>query len=200
MKKLIVSCLLMTATMTVVFAQSAKVVSAFNYLKSGDFEQAKSNINEAINDPKTGVQAKTWYYRGAIYEAIYGDTSFRRKNPDALAEAVKSYEKAMEIDPKNQWKSEIQQGLNDCANYAYNDGVAYRFVTDRKDSLFIRNEEASFQFEKDHKAYFPYATDPRSPDRPRPSKPGPGAGPGRPCASAGVPPAAAVPAPAGSRG
>ena len=124
MKKLIISSLMVVAVATCVNAQSAKVVSAFNYLKSGDFEQAKSAINEASNDPKTGAQAKTCYYRGAIYEAIYGDTSYRKKNPDALTQAVNSYKKAMEIDPKNQWKTEIQQGLNDCANYAYNDGVA----------------------------------------------------------------------------
>lgn len=42
---------------------------------------------------------------------------------------------------------------------AYNDGVAYRLITNRKDNLTINNETASFQFEKDFKGYFPYVRD-----------------------------------------
>src|SRR4051812_20160257 len=104
-------------------AQAAKVVSAYNYLRDLDFEQARQSIDEAITDAKTGSQAKTWYYRGAIYEQLYIDTNLRKKYPDALPEAIKSYEKAMEIDPKNQWKDQIQQGLIDCGSYLYNEGV-----------------------------------------------------------------------------
>ena len=124
MKKHIISGLIFLVSVSACVAQNAKVVSAFNYLKEGDFAQAKSTINEAIQDPKTGAQAKTWFYRGAIYEALYGDTAFRKKNPDALTEAIRSYQKAMELDPKNQWKDQIQQGLIDCAGYSYNEGVA----------------------------------------------------------------------------
>lgn len=124
MKKHLISVLIVLVSVSASVAQNAKVVTAFNYLKSGDFEEAKSAINEAIQDPKTGAQAKTWFYRGAIYEALYGDTTFRKKNPDALAEAIRSYQKAMEIDPKNQWKDQIQQGLIECAGYLFNEGVA----------------------------------------------------------------------------
>ena len=44
---------------------------------------------------------------------------------------------------------------------AYNDGVAYRFVTDRKDSLVISRENAVFNFDQDYKAFLPYVRDPR---------------------------------------
>jgi alpha-glucosidase len=44
---------------------------------------------------------------------------------------------------------------------AYNDGVAYRFVTARKDSLVIANEEAQFNFSQDHNSFIPYVRDPR---------------------------------------
>jgi tetratricopeptide (TPR) repeat protein len=124
MKKGLFAFALMMLAASASYGQSAKVVSAFNYLKSGDFDLAKTSINEAIQDPKTGAQAKTWYYRGAIYQAIYGDSAYHKKSPEALTEAVKSYEKALEIDPKNQWKEEIKLGLSDCANYAFNEGVA----------------------------------------------------------------------------
>ncbi|MDJ1496004.1 glycoside hydrolase family 97 protein [Cytophagaceae bacterium DM2B3-1] len=47
---------------------------------------------------------------------------------------------------------------------AYNDGVAYRFFTTRKDSLTIENEEAGFHFREDYQAYIPYVNDPHNND------------------------------------
>jgi alpha-glucosidase len=41
----------------------------------------------------------------------------------------------------------------------YDDGVAYRFATARKDSLTVKNEEANFNFGKDHMAFIPYVND-----------------------------------------
>ena len=42
---------------------------------------------------------------------------------------------------------------------AYNDGVAYRFFTKKKDSIIIQSEEANFNFDKDYQAFIPYARD-----------------------------------------
>ncbi|MHA6249605.1 glycoside hydrolase family 97 protein [Pontibacter sp. CAU 1760] len=39
---------------------------------------------------------------------------------------------------------------------AYNDGVAYRFVTSRKKDFEVKNEEATFNFAADHTAIVPY--------------------------------------------
>lgn len=47
---------------------------------------------------------------------------------------------------------------------AYNDGVAYRFFTSKKGQIIIENEEANFNFSKDHKAYVPYVRDLREND------------------------------------
>ncbi len=49
-------------------------------------------------------------------------------------------------------------------NYAltfrvYNDGVAYRFETQHKNELTIKNETANFNFTADHKAFIPYMWD-----------------------------------------
>ncbi len=44
---------------------------------------------------------------------------------------------------------------------AYNDGVAYRFFTNKKDSVFVQSEQASFAFDNDYTSLFPYANDPR---------------------------------------
>jgi alpha-glucosidase len=48
---------------------------------------------------------------------------------------------------------------------AYNDGVAYRFFTNRKDSLVIKKEEANFNFNKDYKTLVPYVRDLREHDK-----------------------------------
>lgn len=42
---------------------------------------------------------------------------------------------------------------------AYNDGVAYRFFTSKKEQIVIESEEANFNFSKDHKAFIPYVRD-----------------------------------------
>ena len=39
---------------------------------------------------------------------------------------------------------------------AYNEGMAYRFVSTGKDDFIVKNEEATFNFDKDYKAYIPY--------------------------------------------
>lgn len=44
---------------------------------------------------------------------------------------------------------------------AYNDGVAYRFVTGRKDSLTITSEGVNLNFDNDYKTFIPYVREPR---------------------------------------
>ena len=47
----------------------------------------------------------------------------------------------------------------------YNDGVAYRFFTNRKDSLVINSENAEFNFAGDPDAYVAYSNDPHENDK-----------------------------------
>ena len=48
---------------------------------------------------------------------------------------------------------------------AYNEGVAYRFFTKKKDSIIIQSEEANFNFDKDYQAFIPYTRDLRDHDK-----------------------------------
>lgn len=48
---------------------------------------------------------------------------------------------------------------------AYNDGVAYRFFTDMKGDLNIKNEEANFNFKNDDKTFLPFVNDYRHKDK-----------------------------------
>ncbi|GAA3973282.1 glycoside hydrolase family 97 protein [Mucilaginibacter dorajii] len=48
---------------------------------------------------------------------------------------------------------------------AYDDGVAYRFITQKKGEITIANEEANFNFKDDDKAFLPFVNDFRNKDK-----------------------------------
>ncbi|WP_259067013.1 glycoside hydrolase family 97 protein [Mucilaginibacter sp. X4EP1] len=48
---------------------------------------------------------------------------------------------------------------------AYNDGVAYRFFTQKKDNITVVNEEANFNFKEDDEAFLPFVNDYRNKDK-----------------------------------
>lgn len=125
MKKVLLFVLLITVCFGTGFSQSAQVVSAWNYVKYGQFEDAKTAINQAAKDPKTSTWPKTWFYRGSIYLAIYNDTAFKKNNPDALPESIMSFKKSMEVSAggKNEYKDQILAGLQECALNSFNEGV-----------------------------------------------------------------------------
>ncbi len=43
----------------------------------------------------------------------------------------------------------------------YDDGAAYRFFSDGKDSIVVRSERAEFNFDKDYRVLLPYVREPR---------------------------------------
>ncbi|MEI9947392.1 MAG: glycoside hydrolase family 97 catalytic domain-containing protein [Chitinophagaceae bacterium] len=48
---------------------------------------------------------------------------------------------------------------------AYNDGVAYRFIINRKEDMVIRSEQAEFNFDKDYTVLIPHVSDLRGKER-----------------------------------
>jgi alpha-glucosidase len=48
---------------------------------------------------------------------------------------------------------------------AYNDGAAYRFVTEKKGEIIVKSEDANFNFADDYKAFIPYVNDMRGGER-----------------------------------
>jgi alpha-glucosidase len=48
---------------------------------------------------------------------------------------------------------------------AYDDGVAYRFFTTRKEPMIVQSEQAEFNFDRDYKAYIPHTSDLRGGER-----------------------------------
>ncbi|MBE0640669.1 MAG: tetratricopeptide repeat protein, partial [Bacteroidales bacterium] len=107
------------------FAQSAKVVSAYNYLRNNQLDKAREAIEPAISHEKTMGDPKTWFYRGNVYLAIQlaQEPEFQALKTNALQISEESYNKALELDAKEQYKPEILQRYPIIAEQYYNQGV-----------------------------------------------------------------------------
>lgn len=102
-------------SVTTGFAQKGKVSSAQSYKDGGKLDKAVEAIESTIdpsNDKseKTLEWPKTWEVRGEIYQAIYQskDANIKKLSDNPLAEALKSYKKALDLDDKNRNDNSIK--------------------------------------------------------------------------------------------
>ena len=108
------------------YGQSAKVVSAFNYMKPqyNELDKAKASIDQAAVHPKTAGEAKTWYYRGQVYHKLYQSSEKKFKNLDdnPLMVAANSFIKAIELDTKKRFEDKLLFEIKRSANLMFNKG------------------------------------------------------------------------------
>ncbi|MBL7924652.1 MAG: tetratricopeptide repeat protein [Bacteroidia bacterium] len=106
-------------------AQKAAVQTAYNYLRYDDLDKAKEAIDGAVVHESTMGMAKAWYYRGSVYHAIYESAKekFAPLKPGSLNETRVSYEKALELDTKNEFRDDILKRLEIVASQSLNNGV-----------------------------------------------------------------------------
>lgn len=133
-------------------AQKANIQSAISYLKDNDFENAKKMIDEATKSESTKSNAKAWFLKGVIYQAIgtpaseqmpfiqfksttamgdeagipvmlEGANKFAAQHPDAIELALEAYRKAMEFNPKYD-KEEYFFLLQSMAYGQFNNGAS----------------------------------------------------------------------------
>jgi len=118
---------LMIFAVSVVFGQSSKVQSAYNYLKNGKLDKAKENIDLAMVHEKTMAKAKTWFYAGNIYLNIYmsDNEEYRALSDNALQIAYDAYQKTVQYDEKDEFKNQLLINLNIIAEQFYNLAVTY---------------------------------------------------------------------------
>ncbi|MFN5704256.1 MAG: hypothetical protein ACK45U_00200, partial [bacterium] len=110
-------------------AQNAEVVNAYNYLKFKELDKAKVSIDKAITDVKTGVSAKTWYYRGLIYQEITEspDANVQAFDPESLDKSLESFTKSIELDIKKMYVDDIKKRIPFLLNRYVNNGInAYK--------------------------------------------------------------------------
>ena len=121
LKIILFTCLLSTS----VFAQKSAIQTAYNYLRYDDLDKAKEAIDQAAGNPASNTIAKTWFYRGQIYHAIYETTKeqFKSLKPGSLEEAYRSYEKVKELDVKEEYKEDVDKRLSVLSSQFLNSGV-----------------------------------------------------------------------------
>lgn len=102
---LITTCLSVSLT----YSQKAKVQTAWNFYKDpyNQYDKAKEAIDEASVNESTSGMAKTWYYKGLIYAALYNSEKYKSLCDNCLWTAYEAFNKANQLDPKNDWVEEI---------------------------------------------------------------------------------------------
>lgn len=72
-------------------------------MEEGNYGEAKTIVDEAIVYEKTKDDPETWFLRAQVYAAL--DTA--NNEPGALEEALKSFDKSLELDPEQKKISSI---------------------------------------------------------------------------------------------
>jgi len=111
------------------YAQPNNVVTAYMQLQEKQLEDAKEKIDAASQHEKTKGVAKTWYYRGKIYMAIYNDMissgkEYGMKVENVLLEASKSYKTARGLNTDRIDKNQLDREYQITGNYLLNEGVS----------------------------------------------------------------------------
>lgn len=125
---------IVSMTFSSVFAQSGKYLTAYNnfntYMQSQKedvdaLREAYTNIEAAAQHENTTENAKTWYYRGLINQALSEDEKTKLDYPNALFDATDSYIKALSMEDKkfrDEKTADIQ--LRNMSINLYNKGVS----------------------------------------------------------------------------
>ena len=101
MKKILLTAFA-AATVTVASAQNSAVNSAILNHKNGILDKAQADIEKATQHDKTKAKAKTWFYRGVIYQDLIGNPIYGKLATDETPiVAMESFSKALELDGKD---------------------------------------------------------------------------------------------------
>ncbi|MCU0429800.1 MAG: hypothetical protein MUF42_07475 [Cytophagaceae bacterium] len=105
----------MLVLMTSIYGQNGVLTNAILLQREGDLEKALVEINKASEHEKTKGLAKTWYYKGLIYQDIYISENSPAKTQvqDALLESTEFFQKAVSLDaPNGEYRKMSQERLS----------------------------------------------------------------------------------------
>jgi len=139
MKKLLVSFLFCSAGFAAV-AQRGKVNSAEDALKNQDLAKAKADIDEALQHEKTKDDAKTWFVKGKVLEAM----ATKDKSAALAQEAFQAYKTALD---KNAKMPEALLTMNQSMYnlYATIGNAGYANLNDQKWDSAYTNFKSAFE-------------------------------------------------------
>ena len=106
------------------FAQRSNRTKAYMYMEKGKLEEAKAAIDEAVKNPKTMNDAKTWLYYGRVYYGIASSPlpAFRKLDSLAAEKAMAGLQKAKKLDDKRRIDKEADEYLGKLSTVFYQQG------------------------------------------------------------------------------
>lgn len=112
MKKIALAILVVFGSMQG-YSQKKEVSNAQKLISSGELDKAWESINAALTNPETKDQPKTWFVKGSVLQAIGDskDAKYATISQNPYMDAIESYKKAIELDPKQRINKDIDLKL-----------------------------------------------------------------------------------------
>jgi tetratricopeptide (TPR) repeat protein len=131
MKKILMTALA-AASIQVAVAQNSAVNSAVLNHKNGVLDKAQADIDKAIEHKKTKDKAKTWYYRGVIYQDMLGNPIYGKNATEQTPEIVmESFNKTIELDGKDgEYGKQVPERLQMLYGQVLNQAVEFHNTQD----------------------------------------------------------------------
>lgn len=144
--------ILMVILMVTVGAIAQKSVwrEASSALSSGKLDKAKECIDRALKDASLQDEARAYFTKGEIYQAIAEDPTglYKKLDPHAASLAYDAYMKALELDRKGKLKKKIKINVMNLTNDLAKEGAEMYEAQKYKDAanhfekvLEIQNSE-----------------------------------------------------------
>ena len=123
------------------------------FIKTGDqlSYSVKHEDTRILDDSPIQLLLDNGQALGRDYQGIKTKTSSVDQTIDAHF-----YKRNQVKDCYNELEISFRSNLYKVVFRAYNDGVAYRFITNFPQQLLIKNESANFNFDEDYTAWIPY--------------------------------------------
>ena len=113
---------MMAVTVQVSTAQDFKKVQTNILLTK--FEDAKTEIDKVMADPKAAASIEAWYLKAKIYASLSKDAAMRTKYPNIMTDADAAFKKYIELDPAMAMvKAKGAEGFFDMYSAAYQSGI-----------------------------------------------------------------------------
>ncbi len=92
------------------FAQKNNVNKASSAVMNENYDKAKEYIHLALENTETKLQAKTWYYKGRVYEGLVKRSQETNDTVvDWMQQTVDAYNKAIELDKGEDYKNSAKE-------------------------------------------------------------------------------------------
>ena len=101
----------------------ADLTNAYYANEEKDYDKAIEYLDKASSNPKSVAQEKYWRYRGDTYQKIIMSPVHAAKYPDAAKNMIESYQKANELDKKQNYLQDNQMNCLLAHDFLFNRAI-----------------------------------------------------------------------------